>query len=129
MIKPNVRELEVISGRKIKVLDDIIGASLQIGGKGIPHVLVSMGEKGVLYVRDRNILYAKAPLVKTVSTVGSGDSAVAAFAMAYEQGMRTEDILRYCVGISSANVTTLESAVIPMEKAEEMMKKVEIIRY
>lgn len=43
--------------------------------------------------------------------------------------MSNEELLKFCVGISAANATTLESAVIPMDKAEELMEKVKIIRY
>ena len=126
MVKPNLKELEVLSGRKTRNLEDIIGAALQLGGKGIPHVMVSMGAKGLLYVADRQVMYAKAPAVKAVNTVGCGDSVVASFAMAYTKDLSHELLLKYCVGISAANATTLESAVIPMGLAEEMMEKVEV---
>ncbi|NBJ93775.1 1-phosphofructokinase [bacterium 1xD42-62] len=129
MVKPNIKELEILSGRKIKRIEDAIGAALQIGGRGIHHVMVSMGAKGLLYINDREIMYAKAPEVKAVNTVGCGDSVVAAFAMACKQEMSNEELLKFCVGISAANATTLESAVIPMDKAEELMEQVKIIRY
>ena len=74
-------------------------------------------------------MYAKAPAVKAVNTVGCGDSVVASFAMAYTKKLSHELLLKYCVGISAANATTLDSAVIPMELAEELMEKVEVIRY
>ncbi len=129
MVKPNILELEALSGRKIRGLDDAIGAALQIGGRGIPHVVVSMGASGILYVNDRKIYFAKVPPVKAVNTIGCGDSVVAAFIMAYDQGMDVRDILKHCVGISAANVTTFDSAVIPMKTAKELINKVEIIKY
>lgn len=129
MVKPNIRELEVLSGRRIKRMEDAIGAALQIGGRGINHVMVSMGAKGLLYINDREIMYAKAPEVKAVNTVGCGDSVVAAFAVAEKQGMGNEELLKFCVGVSAANATTLESAVIPMDKTEELIEQVKIIRY
>ena len=129
MVKPNILELEALSGRKIRGLDDAIGAALQIGGRGIPHVVVSMGASGILYVNDRKIYFAKVPPVKAVNTIGCGDSVVAAFIMAYDQGMDIKDILKHCVGISAANVTTFDSAVIPMKTAKELINKVEIIKY
>lgn len=129
MIKPNGRELEMLVGRKVKGLEDTIGAAIGLNRRGISHVLVSMGAKGLLYAAGEQILYARAPKVKTVNTVGCGDSVVAAFAMAYAQGLDAEEILRYCTGISAANATTLESAVIPMERASELMKEVEIERF
>lgn len=129
MIKPNGKELEVLAGRKIKGLDDTIGAAIGLNQRGISHVLVSMGPKGLLYVSGEQILYGKAPRVKAVNTVGCGDSVVAAFAMAYAKNLKGEELLRYCIGLSAANATTLESAVIPMEKAQELMEEVQIERY
>lgn len=129
MIKPNKKELEVLAGRRIRGLDDIIGAAISLSRRGISHVMVSMGDKGLLYAEGEQILYAKAPRVKAVNTVGCGDSVVAAFAMAYAEKLSGEELLRYCVGLSAANATTLESAVIPMEKAQELMETVDVERY
>lgn len=129
MIKPNGKELEMLLGRKIKGLEDTIGAAIALSEKGISHVLVSMGEKGLLYVAGQEILFARAPKVKAVNTVGCGDCVVAAFAMGYLKNMSSEELLRYCVALSAANATTLESAVIPKEKADELIKEVEVERY
>jgi len=126
MIKPNLRELEFLADRKIRGLKEAAEAAVFVREKGISHVLVSMGAKGILYVREGKILRAKAPRVHTLNTVGCGDSAVAAFAMAYQQGMEDEELLRYCVSISAAGATTLENGVIPMPLAEELMGKVEV---
>ncbi len=129
MVKPNARELELLMGRKIRGLDDTIRAAISLSERGISHVLVSMGVKGLLYVHGGQILYARAPQVKAVNTVGCGDSVVAAFAMAYAKGLNEEELLRYCASLSAANATTLESAVIPVEKAEKLLEEVQIERY
>lgn len=129
MVKPNGKELEMLAGKKIRGLEDTIRAAISLSERGISHVLVSMGAKGLLYVSGEQILYAKAPRVKAVNTVGCGDSVVAAFAMAYAKNISGEELLKYCVGLSAANATTLESAVIPMEKAQELMEEVQIERY
>ena len=49
--------------------------------KGIEHVLVSMGKKGLLSVSEEGELWAKSPAIKSVNTVGCGDSVVASYAM------------------------------------------------
>ena len=115
LIKPNTRELEYLTGRKLRELSEIREAALQLVSEGIAHVLVSMGEKGMLYATERKL-----------NTVGSGDSAVAAAVMALQQEASMEDTLRLCVAISAANTTTLENAVIPKEYAAELLTQVQI---
>lgn len=126
MIKPNLKELEALCGRKIRDIEEVIHAALQLNAKGIGHILVSMGYKGILYACDKRVLYAKAPYVKAVNTVGCGDSVVAAFAMSLMEQEGMEETLRRCTAVSAANATTLESAVIPVEKAEAFLEKIEI---
>lgn len=129
MVKPNLKELEGLVGRRIRGLEETIGAAAGLHQSGIPHVLVSMGEKGILYVSKARIFYGRAPKVKAANTVGCGDSVVAAFAMAYAENLSGKELLRFCIGLSAANATTPDSAVIPMEKARELMKEVQIEEY
>lgn len=128
MIKPNRKELETLVDGRLKSLEDISDAARILVGRGVSHVLVSMGDKGLLYVTPEEALYAKAPKIKAVNTVGCGDSVVAAFAMANKSGMSRQELLKYCVGISAANASTLESAVIPMDKAQELMENVTVVQ-
>lgn len=125
MVKPNKKELETLLGEKLETLSDIRKGALYLREKGIPHVLVSMGSMGMLYACENRVLYAKAPHIKVANTVGSGDSAVAAFAYAKKNGLSMEEILAFCVAVSAANVTTLDSAVIPMDKAKELLEQIE----
>jgi len=126
LIKPNCKELEYLTGRRLRELSEIKEAALQLVTEGIAHVLVSLGEKGMLYATEGRCLFAKAPKVKALNTVGSGDSAVAAAVMALQQGASMEDTLRLCVAISAANTTTLENAVIPKEYAAELPAQIQI---
>ncbi len=122
-IKPNWKELEYLAGHKIADREGIIEEAQRLHREGIAKVVVSMGSKGLLSVTDRGVLYARAEGVRAVNTVGSGDSVVASYAMSAVFGESDEKaILRACA-ISAANVTTLESACIPMETAESLMNK------
>lgn len=127
MIKPNVKELEILVDRKLKSIAEIADAAIFLNKQGIAHILVSMGAKGFLYVKEGEVFHAKAPKIRAVNTVGCGDSAVAAFAMALEKGLDSEHMLRLCIGIATANATTLESAVIAKELADELQEKAEIV--
>ena len=126
LIKPNCKELEYLTGRRLRELSEIKEAALQLVSEGIAHVLVSMGEKGILYAAEGRCLFAKAPKVKALNTVGSGDSVVAAAVMALQQGASMEDTLKLCVAISAANTTTLENAVIPKEYAAELLTQITV---
>ncbi len=126
LIKPNTKELEYLTGRKLREISEIKEAAIQLAADGIAHVLVSMGEKGMLYAAEDKCLFAKAPKVKALNTVGSGDSAVAAAIMALQQGDSMEDTLRLCVAISAANTTTLENAVIPKNYAAELFSQIQV---
>ena len=126
LIKPNSKELEYLTGRKLREGSEIKEAALQLVAEGIAHVLVSIGEKGMLYATEGKCLLAKAPKVKALNTVGSGDSAVAAAVMALQQISSMEDTLRLCVAISAANTTTLENAVIPKEYAAELLTQIQV---
>lgn len=126
MIKPNVKELEILADRRLKGLEEIADAAVFLNRQGIEHILVSMGAKGLLYVREGEVIHAKTPKIRAVNTVGCGDSTVAAFAMALESGLSGEGMLRLCIGISAANASTLESAVIPKNLAKELEEKAEI---
>ena len=129
MVKPNVKELEVLTGRKLRSREEVIHAALTLAEKGIEHVMVSMGDKGLLYVCGQEIFFAKAPKVTAVNTVGCGDSAVASFVMSMLAGDEKEAVVKRAVAVSAANATTLESAVIPVETMEELYEKIEVERY
>lgn len=126
MIKPNWKELEGLVGRKISDREEAASVALNFAEHGISHVMVSMGAKGLLYVHEKEILYAKAPTVKAINTVACGDSVVASFAMSLINGESMKECLKQAAAISAANVTTMESAVIPKEVAAELYSKIMI---
>lgn len=124
MMKPNMKELEALMGRKIQGMQEVCEAAVQIVEWGVPNVLVSMGAKGILYALDGadgvETYYIPAPSVRAVNTVGSGDSAVAAFAIALCEGLNPEDTLKKCVAVSAANTLSKENGIIDLEKVKEL---------
>lgn len=130
MIKPNMRELENLMGRRIQGIQDVLSAASSIIENGIPNVVVSMGSKGILYARKSedkiDAYYVQAPTIRVVNSVGSGDSAVAAFAFSIANGMSPEDTIKKCVAISVANALSLENGVISKEKADEIESNLKV---
>ena len=58
------------------------------------------------------------------STVGAGDSMVAALAYAAEQGMREEDTVRLAVATSAANVMCSGSQAAERSAVDELLPRV-----
>ena len=123
MIKPNQRELEYLMGRRLPTREEIIESAELFREQGIAQVVVSMGSRGLLSVSEDGVLFARAEGIKPVNTVGCGDSVVASYAMSYMMGEDSEQAIVRACAVSAANATTLVSADIPLETAEELMNK------
>lgn len=127
-IKPNKKELEYIAGRKLRDQNDIVEEAEALLLKGMEYVAVSAGERGMYLVTKDVRLFAGAPRVRTVNTVGCGDSAVAAFAMSLLKKESPEEMLRKAVAVSAANAASLVSGSVDMELAEELMEQVSVVK-
>lgn len=126
MVKPNQKELEYLAGHRLKDMEEIIEAAQRLRAGGIMHVLVSMGKKGLVSVTGEQILWAKAPSIKTLNTVGCGDSVVASFAMSTIKREDEYTAVKRAAAISAANAATLENGDILLDLAEELLEKVPV---
>ena len=107
MIKPNHTELAEIYGKSLLLRDEIIECAKDLQGKGAQNVLVSMGGDGAILVcEDGKTYFADAPKCEVVSTVGAGDSTVAGFIYAVENGFGFQDALNFSVSAGSATAFT-----------------------
>lgn len=124
MIKPNLKELETLMGRRVQGIQEICESAVSLIEWGISHVMVSMGSRGILYAYDAKdeikTIYVSAPVIKAVNTVGSGDSAVAAFAMSITEGLEPTEIVKRSVAVSVANALVVENGILDKEKVEEI---------
>lgn len=129
IIKPNEEELFRYGNRifpdREKNLLEVAETLLK---KGIPTVLVSMGKKGAYFFShcSEEYYYSPAPEVPVRSSVGAGDSFVAAWSAATERGMSAKEAARYSMAVSAAAVMT--AGTTPPEKKEikELLSKVKI---
>ncbi|MDR2371382.1 MAG: 1-phosphofructokinase family hexose kinase [Treponema sp.] len=85
-IKPNERELSQWAGREFKDLPDMLRTVVQLRGRGIALIVVSMGRKGAVFAGKDRILRAWAETGPIFSTVGAGDAMVAGVAAALLEG-------------------------------------------
>ncbi|RIY31946.1 1-phosphofructokinase [Psittacicella hinzii] len=106
LIKPNWRELEVLTQQKFESIDQVLVAARKLNEQGIANVVVSMGSKGSLWVTKDFVYQAQPPkITNVVSTVGAGDSMVAGFIYSLVNGLNPEETLRFASAISAYAVT------------------------
>lgn len=126
LIKPNIHELERLLARKITSIEETIECSKEIMQKyGIEIVVVSMGEKGALFLNKEVTVFAQGIKVFVKSTVGAGDSMVAALAYAIDEGYVFEKAVTLAVAAGTANVMTYGTEPSNLEVIMELEKKVQ----
>ena len=79
LIKPNLRELEVLAGRGLTSLGEAVAAAGALVGAGVGAVLVSLGPDGAVYVDRDGATHAEAVVDGVVNPVGAGDALLAGF--------------------------------------------------
>ncbi|MBW8381805.1 MAG: 1-phosphofructokinase, partial [Youngiibacter sp.] len=82
VVKPNDYELSLLEGRKLESDEDILEAARRLMDKGVGKVMVSLGADGSMYVTKDRAYRARGLKVQVKSTVGAGDSMVAALVYA-----------------------------------------------
>lgn len=126
LIKPNDLELSRLVGRTLETEEDLILAGKALQDSGIREVLISRGEKGALYLAADGIYRAEGLTVPVLSTVGAGDSMVAAVAYGLEKGLTAPERLRLAVAMGSASVTCSGTQAPDAKLVWELYEKVSI---
>lgn len=121
LIKPSLRELEELVGKTLPDIPAAMAAARDLRMRGFAEiVVVSLGEAGALLVADTTTLHLPAIPVRVESTVGAGDSMVAAMTVALARGEPLSAVLRYGLAGGAAAVTTQGSALARREDVERL---------
>ena len=125
LIKPNNHELSGLLGEKLETPKELERAARSLMDQyGIAKIVVSMGGEGALYVTGDATVYAEGLKVPVGSTVGAGDSVVAALAVAEEAGMSLEEAVRLSTATGAANVMCSGTQAAEYEVIEGLIPKV-----
>ena len=120
--KPNNHELSALVGRELAT------AAHELVEKGIERVVISMGGEGALLATATETWHASSVKVPVGSTVGAGDSVVAAFVYADSQGMGVEDTLRLAMATGAANVMESGTQAAERSVVDGLVDRVEVTR-
>ena len=124
LAKPNNHELSRLTGRPLDTVDDLLAAARDMIAQGVERVVVSMGGDGALFVSKTAAYRAEGLKVPVGSTVGAGDSMVAALAFAAAQGMDDGETVALAVATSAANVMCSGSQAAERSAVDELLPRV-----
>ncbi|WP_439859665.1 1-phosphofructokinase [Pseudomonas sp. MBLB4136] len=127
LVKPN--EQELAEACDLPALDStaLMAAALRLHRQGVEHVLLSRGAAGVCWLGPGFALQATPPSVKVVSTVGAGDSLLAATLHGLLSGWPAERTLRLATAIGAQAVTQLEFGIHDREQLARLEAGVTVV--
>ncbi|MBQ3235092.1 MAG: 1-phosphofructokinase family hexose kinase [Clostridia bacterium] len=124
MVKPNLRELEQVAGKTLSTRKEMLDACYRLIDEGAQNVLLSLGREGAILTDGGNSYFCKSTSVAVNSTVGAGDSMIAAASVMIEQGADKVEILRNAVAAGTASITTPGTNLFYRDKFEEIYGKI-----
>ncbi|CZR75342.1 tagatose-6-phosphate kinase [Clostridium novyi NT] [Clostridioides difficile] len=128
MIKPNIDEIRMLTGKSCDNMEDMLEAAEEIHARGVEIVAVSLGGEGSFLACDTGTYQARVPRIDAVNTVGCGDSMIAGFALGFAEGLPIESVLRKASAISAAAALREETGFFVKEDMERILPDVQIIK-
>jgi tagatose 6-phosphate kinase len=110
IVKPNLDELRVLSGRSLFAADGdiafaaVAAAASALRAAGARAVVVTLGSAGLLAVTGDGCWHARHPAAVRGNATGAGDAVTAALAHGLVLGRSWEDQLRHAVALGAASV-------------------------
>ncbi|MFJ7755213.1 ribokinase [Peribacillus muralis] len=77
---PNESELEILTGMPVATDEQIKEAASNLLNKGVKNVIVTMGNRGVMWVTKEKNVKVRSEKVAAVDTTGAGDAFIGCFA-------------------------------------------------
>jgi ribokinase len=120
---PNETELERLSGRAVHNETEIIAAALILIKKGVKEVIVTIGERGCIYVGSEKTRTFSAYQVEAVDTTAAGDSFIGAIAVALSEGKNIAAAISFAMAVAALTVTKkgAQSSLPCRQEVEEFL--------
>lgn len=127
-IKPNLHELEQLVGRNLTTTEEIVSAGKQMVGQGISLVIISMGSQGSI-VLDQKEVYQVTPFpISPKSTVGAGDSMVAALVYSLLENKPLADIAIWATTAGTVTASKSGTQVCTLAEVQKFLSQVHALK-
>ncbi|MFN4129715.1 MAG: 1-phosphofructokinase family hexose kinase [Paracoccaceae bacterium] len=120
VLRMDGEEGEELAGRRLDTLTDTADFAAELVARGVAkRVIVARGAEGNVLAEAGRRLFAPAPRVPVKSTVGAGDSFVAAFVLSLARGQDSAQALSMASAAAAAAVMTDATTLC---RAEDVMR-------
>ena len=126
VIKPNDHELEILLNKALDTEEKIISEARKLIESGVGSILISRGHKGAMYITSNDSLYCNGLNVPVKSTVGAGDSMVAALVYSKINKFSNQETLRYAVASGTAAVCLEGTEACNLQQIKQFIPKLNI---
>lgn len=120
IITPNESELARLSRHKTDSLDGIMEGAGKLLSQGVGHVIVTMGDKGALWVSQEGCRMFEGTRVDALDTTGAGDCFNGALAVKLAEGKSMEEAISFANAAAAISVTR-KGAQASMPLKEEVL--------
>lgn len=124
LMKPNLKELNDYLLMDLFNLDEIIFYGRQLVYRGVKHLMISLGERGSLYLNQDNAYLAHPLEGEAISTIGAGDSMVAGFVQMFE--LTKDPKKAFIEAVAAATSTVFTGKLATLRDTQKYQTKVVI---
>lgn len=124
LLKPNIREFEKLTGKKLNGKDDVIKIGLKYKKKNkIHNLLITMDDNGlILFNKSNECIYLESHCDEIIDTCGAGDSMMATIAVCLAKGIEVEDAVLAANYSAAASCLKLGTYAVSLEDIKLLWK-------
>ena len=126
VVTPNQSEAEQLLGRALITRAHFLEALERIHGMGAGAVILSLGSRGAVAMKDGVVVEAVPPRLDAVCPIGAGDALAAAFMWASVNGSDFADALRWGVAAGSASSKLPGMQYASLEQTRKVYAQIEM---
>ncbi|MCU0827437.1 MAG: ribokinase [Tabrizicola sp.] len=118
-VTPNESEAEALTGIAVVTLEDARRAADKLMAKGVGAVVITLGERGVLYQSRKEWVHVPAfNAGPVVETTGAGDAFNGGFSVAIAEGKSPLEAVQFGCAVASISVTRAGAAAAMPTRSE-----------
>jgi 1-phosphofructokinase family hexose kinase len=125
-VTPNRNEAASLLNKALITRQHFRGAAQRIREMGAESVVLSLGVRGAIGVRDNDVVEAVPPRIDAVCPIGAGDALNAAYVWAIEQSGDFPDAIRWAVAAGTASAKLPGISFATRDQAREVYEQVEL---